>query len=209
MLNYMKKGKIIAVVGGPRSGKSFLVKLLAKHYKGTPILEGEEQDFPERIREDIQKNIRPLERIIWFRNKLVKEYNRALNIKEGGGIAVVDNFWISYQLYIDALAKDFEGEIIHDIAEIDKKTLQWPDVVILLSLSENGIRNFIKRGAREFDKNEEFIKNQALPVHKLHYAFFKQKNIKDKVIIIKRDRLDFTNKDDFKNLIEKIKKFKK
>ncbi|MFZ2253364.1 MAG: hypothetical protein WAW13_04345 [Minisyncoccia bacterium] len=200
-------GKIIAVVGGPRSGKSFLVDKLAKHYSGTAILEGEERDFPDRIREDIQENIRPLERIVWFRNKLVKEYFNAIELKKKGDIVVIDNFWISYQLYIDTLAKDFEGEIIHDIASIDRQTLEWPDLTILLSLSENGIRDFIKRGGREFDNSEEFIKDQALPIHKLHVDFFSRDEIKSKnVLIIERDNLDFSKEDDFKFLIEKIER---
>lgn len=200
----MSNGKIIAVVGGPRSGKSFLVDLLAKHYGGVAILEGEEQDFPERIREDIQKNIRPLERIAWFRNKLVKEYFHALEMKKEGKMVIIDNFWISYQLYIDALAKDFEGEVIRDIAFIDRHILPWPDLTILLSLSEDGIRDFVKRGGREFDNNEDFIQNQALPVHKLHNDFFIREDMKEKVVIIQRDDLDFSNENDFKVLIEKI-----
>lgn len=204
----MKNGKIIAIVGGPRSGKSFLVDRLARHYKGIAILEGEEQDFPERIREDIQKNIRPLERITWFRNKLVKEFFRALKTKREGKIVVIDNFWISYQLYIDALAKDFEGEIIHDLAEIDRLTIEWPDVVIFLSLSEKGIRDFIKRGSREFDQSEDFIQNQALPIHKLHDDFFGREDIQDRVISVPRDKLDFADEKDFQYLVEKIDSFK-
>lgn len=200
----MNKGKVIAVVGGPRSGKSFLVNLLAKHYGVTAILEGEEQDFPERIREDIQQNIRPLERIVWFRNKLVKEYFQALEMKKQEQIVVIDNFWISYQLYIDALAKDFEGQIVHDIALIDRQTLEWPDLIVLLSLSEDGIRDFVKRGGRKFDNNEDFIRNQALPIHKLHNDFFSREDIKGRVILLQRDDLDFSRESDFNDLLEKI-----
>lgn len=200
----MSNGKIIAIVGGPRSGKSFLVNLLAKHYGGVAILEGEEQDFPERIREDIQKNVRPLERIVWFRNKQVKEYLRAIELKNAGNIVITDTFWISYQLYIDALAKDFEGEVIHDIAFIDRQTLEWPDLTILLSLSEDGIRDFVKRGGREFDNNEDFIQTQALPVHKLHTDFFSMETVKDKVITIQRDNVDFEKGEDFNDLINFI-----
>lgn len=204
----MSTGKIIAIVGGPRSGKSFLVDRLSKHYDGVAIMEGEEQDFPERIREDIQKNIRPLERITWFRNKLVREYFRAVEMKREGKTVVIDNFWLSYQLYIDALAKDFEGDIIHDLAEIDRLTIEWPDIVIFLSLSEQGIRDFIKRGGREFDQSEDFIKNQALPIHKLHDVFFSREDIKGKVISVPRDGLDFADEKDFKTLLEKIDSFK-
>lgn len=199
-------GKIIAVVGGPRSGKSYLVDKLAKHYNGIAILEGEEQDFPERIREDIRQNIRPLERITWFRNKLVREYFKALDLKKKEGkLVVIDNFWISYQLYIDALAKDFEGEIIHEIASIDRQTLEWPDLTILLTLSEEGIRDFIKRGGREFDNSEEFITKQALPIHKLHTEFFSRDEVKNKkVLTIQRDNLDFSTESDFHALLEKV-----
>ena len=200
----MNNGKIIAIVGGPRSGKSFLVNLLAKHYGGVAMLEGEEYDFPERIREDIQKNIRPLERIAWFRNKLVKEYFHALEMKRDGKVVVMDNFWMSYQFYIDALAMDFERSVIRDIAEIDKLTLQYPDVIVFLSLSENGIRNFIRRGGREFDQSDDFFENQALPIHTLHKKFFTQDEMKGRVIVIERDDIDFSKEKDLQHLIEKV-----
>ena len=203
----MNKGKIIAIVGGPRSGKSFLVDLLAKHYGGIAILEGEEQDFPEQIREDIEKNMRPLERITWFRNKLVKEYFRAIEMKKEGKTVIIDNFWISYQLYIDALAKDFEGTIIHDLAEIDRSTLPWPDVVVFLLLSEEGIRDFIKRGGRAFNQSEDFIQRQALPIHRLHEEFFHREGIRERVIALSRDSIDFSDKKDFQDLLEKIDNF--
>jgi len=203
----MNQGKIIAVVGGPRSGKSFLVSRLAKYYKGVAILEGEESDFPERIKEDIQKNIRPLERIIWFRNKLVREYLIATKEKDKGNTIVTDNFWVSYQLYIDALANDFEGQLINDIAQTDKETLPWPDVVILLALSDEGVRDFIKRGGREFDQTEDFIQKQALPVHRLHEDFFNREGTKKNVIIVQRDELDFEKQEDLQVLIEKIEAY--
>lgn len=129
-------------------------------------------------------------------------------MKRDGKTVVIDNFWLSYQLYIDALAKDFEGSIIHDLAEIDRLTIEWPDIVIFLSLSEQGIRDFIKRGAREFDQSEDFIQNQALPIHKLHDVFFSREDIKERVISVPRDKLDFADEKDFKGLVEKIDSFK-
>jgi deoxyadenosine/deoxycytidine kinase len=204
----MNQGKIIAVVGGPRSGKSFLVSRLAQHYKGIAVLEGEESDFPLRIKEDIQENIRPLERIMWFRNKQVREYFKAIKEKEEGHIVVTDNFWISYQLYTGAIADGFEEELINDVAQIDRDTLPWPDVIILLTLQEEALRDFIKRGGRQFDQTEEFIQKQALPVHRLHEEFFNREGIREKTIIIQRDDLDFEKENDLRKVIEKIERYR-
>ncbi len=204
----MNQGKIIAVVGGPRSGKSFLVSRLAQYYKGIAVLEGEESDFPLRIKEDIQENIRPLERIMWFRNKQVREYFKAIKEKEEGHIVVTDNFWISYQLYTGAIADGFEEGLINDVAQIDRDTLPWPDVIILLTLQEEVLRNFIKRGGRQFDQTEEFIQKQALPVHRLHEEFFNREGVREKTIIIQRDDLDFEKENDLHKVIEKIERYR-
>ncbi|EKE10703.1 MAG: hypothetical protein ACD_15C00212G0024 [uncultured bacterium] len=200
-----KSGKIIAVIGAPRSGKSFLAGLLAGHYNGKIILEGEEIDFPERICEDIEKNIRPLERILWFRNKLVKEYLVAQEYKEKGETIILDVFWIGYQLFIDALSNGFENDVLKDMAEVDRKTLDYPDVIIFLSVTEKSIRKFIKLGGRKFDNSEDYIINQALPVNKLYHDFLeKNQHLFNKVITIQRDSMDFSRAGDFQDIVQQI-----
>ena len=204
-MNKKKLGKIIAVVGAPRSGKSFLAELIAEYYGGELFLEGEEADFPKRIKEDIEKNIRPLERIMWFRNKLVNEYLTALKYKRDGKIVVLDAFWFSYQLFIDVLTEGFENDVMHEMAENDKKMLSYPDIVVFLSVNEETIRKFIALGKRQFDRSDEYIINQALPVNELHQEFFaKNKNIPGKVITVQRDEMDFAKKEDFDKLINLI-----
>lgn len=86
----MVKGKIICVVGAPRTGKSFLVNKLSEYIQAKAFYEGEENDFPLRLQEDIAKNIRPMERILWFRNKLVDQYTQALALKAQGETVVSD-----------------------------------------------------------------------------------------------------------------------
>jgi len=204
-MNKKNTGKIIAVVGAPRSGKSFLAELIAKHYEGELFLEGEEADFPKRIKEDIEKNIRPLERIMWFRNKLVNEYLSALKYKKDGKIVVLDAFWFSYQLFIDVLTEGFENDIMHEVAQNDRKLLSYPDIIVFLSVNEETIRKFVTLGGRQFDKSDEYIINQALPVNKLHHEFFaKNKNIQGKIITVQRDEMDFARKEDFDKLINLI-----
>jgi thymidylate kinase len=198
-------GKIIAIVGAPRSGKSYLADLLGKYYGSKVFLEGEEADLPRRIIEDIEKNKRPLERILWFRNALVEKYIKAIEHKKQGELVILDTFWFSTQLYIDALTQGFERELAREVAEIDNKTLMWPDLTVFLNISEKGIRKFVEIGGRSFDTSENFIKNQAVPINTLHQEYFeKNSNFPGKVLIINRDLMDFAKKDDFQKLVALI-----
>ncbi len=201
----MNKSKIICVVGAPRTGKSFLVRKLAEHYKAKAFFEGEDVDFPDRIKEDISKNIRPLERILWFRNKLVGQYKEALRLKKSGENVVSDSTYFAVDLYIDVLDQDvFEREILHDLAKSDENLLGMPDKVIHLISDEKTIREFIKKGGREFDAGEDFFDNQILPIQKAWEKYF-SKNIDKKMVVeINRANLDFSNEKDFNTIISLI-----
>jgi deoxyadenosine/deoxycytidine kinase len=201
----MEQGKIIAVVGGPRSGKSFLVKKLAEHFGAVSLFEGEEGTFPPRILEDIEKNIRPLERILWFRNHFVGQYLKALEAKAQGKMVVLDVFWFSVTLHLDALLKGFELDVAKTLAEQDARTLSWPDLIIFLKNSEEGIRTFIAAGGRSFDTSEEYLKEQALPVHRLHEQYYSNPPGGMNLLTVERDSLDFDKKEDFDALVQKIK----
>jgi deoxyadenosine/deoxycytidine kinase len=199
-----KQGKIIAVVGSPRSGKSFLTEILSKHYDANLFVE-DVSTFPARIMEDLEKNIRPLERMLWFRNQLVDRYLHAIEQKNKGNHAVVDNFWLSWQLYIDTLAKGFEAELLYELSLFDQKMLEWPDVIIFLKVKESSIRNFIKMGGRKFDQSEKYIQEQILPVNKKHVEFFENNTIiPSKVIVVERDDMDFLDTKDLTKLIDMI-----
>lgn len=199
-------GKIIAIVGGPRSGKSFLAKKLAQHYNAKLFLEGEESDFPERIKEDIAKNIRPLERILWFRNLLVTQYLKAIELRSKGETVILDVFWLGPKLFIDILLKDsFEKEVMRQVLDTDEQTLGMPDVLLHLKISEKKMREFLRLGAREFDQSEEFIKNQALPVAKMWEDFCKNETaLKGRVLAIDRSEMDFESETDFLTLTKQI-----
>jgi len=197
------EGKIIAVVGAPRSGKSFLVQKLADHFKAETFLEGEEGEFPARIEEDIKNNIRPLERILWFRTMLVDRYLKAMELREQGKTVILDVFWMSPQMFIDTLLEGFERELMWHVGRQDQKILGWPDLTIFLKVTETSIRKFITLGGRDFDNSEEFIQKQALPVNQMHIDFFENENAKN-ILTIDRDALDFERREDFNALIAKI-----
>lgn len=197
----MPEGRIIAVVGGPRSGKSFLTKKLADYYGGVAFIE---EELPLRIQENLKKGMRDIERHLWFRNKMVKIFLEAQELKRRGQIAVLDNFWISYQLYLEATT-GFEREVVDELAAIDREMFDWPDLVILLCNSEQGIREFIKKGGREFDSSEEYIQRTILPVNAIQEKFFKNRQGIENIVVIDRDGLDFKDEGHFEELLERIK----
>lgn len=200
-----KKGKIIAVVGAPRSGKSFLVRKLAERFDAKMIFEGEEGDFPTRIEEDIRENIRPLERVLWFRTMLVEKYLQAVKMKSEGHTVILDVFWMTPHMFIDTLLEGFERELMWEVAMIDRKLLGWPDLTVFLKISEDGIRKFVKLGGRSFDQSENVIVKQILPVKEMNDKFF-AKEEGEHILTVDRDNLDFEKKEDLENLISQIQK---
>ena len=52
------QGTIIAVVGAPASGKSFLSQRLQAHFKATAFFEGGPDTLPKRIIQNLAKQVR-------------------------------------------------------------------------------------------------------------------------------------------------------
>lgn len=198
-------GKVIAIVGAPRSGKSYLAKKLAHAISAKLFSEGEAEDFPERIKEDIAQNIRPLERVLWFRNKFVKDYLEAIKLKENGEIVVTDVFWASVFTYVPVLTEGFERDLCEQLLNIDVQSLPLPDKIIFLRNSIESTKEFIKLGGRDFDSNDSFISEVVVHNQKAHDGLFTQERFGDKLVIIDRENLDFSKDEDFESLLEKIK----
>ena len=195
------KGKIIAIMGASRSGKSYLAKKIAKEFNAELFLEGEEGEFPTRIVEDIQKNIRPLERILWFRDMLIKRYVKALELKKQGKNVVLDVFWLSNDLFFDVLLEGFELELMRERAAIDRMLLPFPDLTIFLKTSEQGIRNFVTLGGRSYDQSEEVLIEQLLPINDMHEKFFANPPTGLHVLTIDRTHKDFDREEDFAEVL--------
>jgi deoxyadenosine/deoxycytidine kinase len=201
----MNTGKIICVVGAPRTGKSFLVSKLAEHYSAKAFFEGEDSDFPKRIKDDISENIRPLERIIWFRNRLVKNYMQSLAIKKEGGVVISDVPYFAVDLYVDVLTEDlFERDILHTISDLDMEMLGMPDKIVYLTSSEERTKEFIELGGREFDTGENYYQNQIVPLQKAWKDYLSTLENQQDILSINRHEIDFNNEKDFQKLIQMI-----
>ena len=196
---------IIAIIGAPGVGKTFLAEKLAEYLKAEKIIESVE-DIPKKIIENFKKNIGQMETIVWFRNKCIKDMKIALEFKKQNKTVIVDTYLVSNELHITTMTSGFEQEILLEQAESDRKYMPQPDEVIFLDASEEKIRELTKERGRDFDNNEEFIERN-LSIRKAHLDFYNQN--KDSLIYLNRDGLDFNNEEDLKKVVEKIEEFTK
>lgn len=201
----MNTAPIIAIVGAPRTGKSYLAKRLAQAMNATLFLEDNGEGYPERMQENLEKNIRPLERQLWFRNKCIERHLNAKELQRQGIPSVLDIFWLSAHLYIDAVLEGFERDLMRAVSEQDEILLGYPDVIVYLKQSEAGTRSFIQRGGRTFDASEQYYKEVVHPANELHETYFNEHH-KEKcpVIMIDRTGIDFSDTNTLNQLLSQI-----
>jgi Deoxynucleoside kinases len=200
-----KKNFIIVVSSGPATGKSTLVKLLAEHYSATAFLEGEEDDVPERIWQDIKSGENLLEMSIYFRNKRVDEYRRAMEIKKDGGRAIMDSFHMTNNIYAENWMQDeFAKELVKNITDCDSKLLPEPDLLICMSCGRQKSLDFISWRGRKNEDSERLL-DKYWQINEAHDKYYKKHKIKNTYFLDRTD-LDFKTKKDFDFLIKEIDK---
>ncbi len=94
---------IIAIVGAPGSGKSFLVQKIAAHYQAKAFLEEEEDNLPPFILESFKETYCDLISFKWFRNKLIKDIKEAQKLAQQGKRVILDTFWLSNECYLNMM----------------------------------------------------------------------------------------------------------
>jgi deoxyadenosine/deoxycytidine kinase len=198
------EGKVIAIVGAPGSGKSYLAKKLAEAYHCAALYEGESRDFPDRIKENFRTGRRLYENLVWFRNRQIEKYLEAMELKKSGNYVVLDTFWLTYLFHVPPYTRDnFERTMMLKVAELDRRMLPWPDVVIYLNSTEETMKRYMEKRNKEryWEKNEDFVK-LMLKVREEHEKFFKKpmKNL----ITVEREKVDFDREEDFNKLLKEI-----
>ncbi len=165
-----KKGKIIAVVGAPASGKSFLINEWKKKYDVVVFFEGEEKDLPKYIKSNIRLNKNGLQTILYFHNQTVRHYLKALELKDKEKSVILDTFWLSSLFYLDIMLIDRnEKKLVNNLIQLTSDIFSIPDKIVFLDVSSKTLKQRILKRGREFEKN--FL-NRALKINKAHKKYF-------------------------------------
>ncbi len=195
----MESGRIIAICGGPGTGKSTLVHKLSDHYGAEAIFEGEE--FPERIKENLSQNQNQLESRLFFRNLLTKMHLRAEQLKQAGKLVIMDTFWLTNDVYSENwLEHDFHKELMRDLSELDTRFLSMPDLMIILEADKTKIQEFMMKRGRLFELEGDVL-NRFVKAGDAHKDFFERHL---NTFFIDRSELDFEKADHFKIVTDLI-----
>ena len=198
----MKTGKTIAIVGAPRSGKSFLCKKLSEKYGYDYFLEGNNDTFPKFIEEDIKNNTNGLRRILWFRNTQIKNFLEAQELAMNKTV-LVDTFWVDNIIYRDLLLNGNDLEVARGQSEIDMNLLPWPDKIIYLKNSEEKTLEFLTLGGRTFDHGNVFSETIKPLIAKYDELMgLIPKHIP--TLVLERGSLDFEKDEDLRKVVEFI-----
>jgi len=207
-----KKGIIIAISGGPGTGKSSLVRRLAENYQAKAFFEGEEKDFPLAVREGIKTGEKQLATRMYFRNKTFAQYLDALRDREKGEMVFLDNFWLVNEVCCrEFLNNTFEKELMTVACSLDRQIFPWPDLIISLKAGPEKIKEFVLARGRSFEINNDFLERYAA-IHDTHDNYLRSFAL-DNVLYIDRSDRDFKVKADLEWLIgvieNKLKELKK
>lgn len=199
-----KSGFIVAICGGPGTGKSTLVNKLAEHYHDAmPIFEGEEHDFPERIKQNLKDNTNHLEVMIYFRNLLANMHLEAERLKQSGNFVIMDTFWLTNDVYAETwLDNDFHKDMMREVSKLDSLFLSMPDLIIILESNKDKVKDFMMKRGRLFEIDDDVIK-RYIAAGEAHHDFFKDR---PNVVFINRSQLDFNKPEDFKIVTDLIDK---
>ena len=127
-------GKVIAVLGAQATGKSTLVRKLQQNIEySRAFYEGE--SFPDYVVASFTDPPVRIRAFLYFHNLWVSQYLKAEEVRQQGGTALLDAFWLTNLFYIDTLVDANEQQLIHELLSNTAKIFDPPDGIIYLDLA--------------------------------------------------------------------------
>lgn len=193
----------IAISGNIGVGKTTLCKMLAKHYKWSPLFEAVDNNpYLDNFYEDMQRWSFNLQ--VFFLNSRFRQVQEIMKSKK----TIIQDRTIYEDAYIFApnlqamglmTLRDYENYL--ELFRLMESFVSPPDILIYLRSDIPELVKKIQNRGREY---EESIRIDYLKrLNERYEAFFA--NYKHHHIVIQANDFDFENsKDDFESIIQKI-----
>jgi len=150
------RGRFIAFVGLPGSGKSAITTSLAKMWEADSFLEPEEWPLAVSERE-VCGHFTGLQ---WFRSMRVPLYFMAERVRRRGGTAILDSYydklcahWLGAvgMEWLISPSDEYFG-LARKVAELDWRRLPLADVLVVLTVDESTWSKFLSARDRKLDE---------------------------------------------------------
>lgn len=182
----------LAFAGLPSSGKSSTARALGRILKIETLLEPEETDWPELVRE--RETMGAFTALTWFRTVRVPQLFIAEQKRGKGTSIIVDS-------YYDVLIGDYLGKPPFDwllptddpyfeaasaMVQADWERLPKADVLVFLRLDEGTWTEFMKKRDRDFDRSAQLRSHFEMQDLMLEAAQRTSKEHQTKLIVIEQ-----------------------
>lgn len=162
------QGLLITAMGLPCSGKSTICRELSQKLNVPVFLEVEEKQWEKAV--FTRKDSGDFTMISWFRSMRVPELYQADNVRQRGGVAIVDSYYDKLlHLYLGHTCmewlikkEDPYFDVLKQLAQLDYNLLPDADVIIFFELTEATWKKFLQKRNRQLDNDEDLKKSFAL-----------------------------------------------
>jgi len=180
------KGEVIAFIGAPGVGTSFLIKQMACRYCRPCFLEGEEGIFTQSVLDVINNKEDSPERYNWLTNRIKLILEQAHTIANTGITSYVDGDILLVEAWFKAEIGNQSPLVLKKWLEINNHLMA--DKVIILTASDKKLKeNIISRG--RLSEQSDFIKKRAI---RIGQECVKLENKYKHIKLLDRSSLDFT-----------------
>jgi deoxyadenosine/deoxycytidine kinase len=186
---------VIALVGAPGTGKTYLAERIAASTDVTYIAE---PPLVERIVENFAAGVNDLESQLYFLEQGVKNIHQAHELAKEKPV-LMDTYWQSTLLYVAETLEPFARNVVTSFISHIEDKLPLPDKIIWLTAPSEHIIRQVKDRSREFEITDAYL-SRIIDLEFAHRSHFYDMDC----ITIDKSEYDFVDDNALDTLLRQL-----